>query len=222
MKSIVLAVALFASAIAPARRRATFVMLTTQQASASTHTAPTGPNQLSPEEIQRAIHGEGKDHWIEIEDMGLTAASGSGTPRIFLFMPEAVLASQSQSAKKQFLAYEPTSEEKRRSMMIVAHGFVGKTAREGCASVTRVILLSDPSGGLVKEAYLSEPLNETRQSGVRAAHCRALRTKFTLDDVQKVKAAAPDGEFLVAVFSGTVNTKMYKIKKKHQAKLGLP
>jgi hypothetical protein len=40
--------------------------------------------------------------------------------------------------------------------------------------------------------------------------------------VQKVKAAAPDGEFLVAVFSGAVNTKMYKIKKKHQSKLGLP
>jgi hypothetical protein len=73
----------------------------------------------------------------------------------------------------------------------------------------------------VKEAYLSEPLNETRQNGARAAHCQALRTKFTLDDVQQVKAAAPDGEFLVAVFSGTVNTKMYKIKKKHLAKLGL-
>jgi hypothetical protein len=222
MKSIALAVALFASAIAPARLSATFVMLTTQQASASTYTAPSDPNQLSPEEIQRAIRGEGKDHWVEIEDMGLTAANGSGTPRIFLFMPEAVLASQSESAKKQFLTYEPTSEEKRRSIMISAHGFVGKTAREGCASVTRVILLSDPSGGVVKEAYLSEPLNETRQNGVRAAHCQALRTKFTLDDVQKVKAAAPDGEFLVAVFSGAVNTKMYKIKKKHQAKLGLP
>jgi len=221
MKSIVLAIALFASAIASARLRATFAMLTTQQASASTHTAPADLNQLSPEEIQRAIRGEGKDHWIEIEDMGLTAAHGSGTPRILLFIPEAVLASQSESAKKQFVSYEPTSEEKRRSLMISAHGFVGKTAREGCTSVTRVILLSDPSGGVVKEAYLSEPLNEARQNGVRAAHCQALRAKFTLDDVQKVKAAAPDGEFLGAVFSGAVNTKMYKIKKKHQAKLGL-
>jgi hypothetical protein len=29
-----------------------------------------------------------------------------------------------------------------------------------------------------------------------------------------------NGEFLVAVFSGSVNTKMYKIKRKHQSKLG--
>jgi len=36
-----------------------------------------------------------------------------------------------------------------------------------------------------------------------------------------VKSAAQSGEFLVAVFAGGVNTKMYKIKKKHQAKLGL-
>jgi hypothetical protein len=32
---------------------------------------------------------------------------------------------------------------------------------------------------------------------------------------------APNGEFFVAVFAGTVNTKMYKIKPKHQSKLGL-
>jgi hypothetical protein len=221
MKSIALAVALLVSAVSPAYLRSAFAMLTTRPASALSQTAPAGSNQLSPEEIQRALHGEGKDHWLEIEDMDLTAAHGSGTPRILLFMPEAVLASQSESAKKQFVSYEPTSEEKRRSLMISAHGFVGKKAREGCTSVTRVILLSDSAGGVVKEAYLSEPLNETRQNGARAAHCQALRTKFTLDDVQQVKAAAPDGEFLVAVFSGTVNTKMYKIKKKHQAKLGL-
>jgi hypothetical protein len=221
MKNIFLAVTFsLGLATLPAFLHSTFSIAWAQAGAVSGQAAPADPNQLSPEEIQRAIRGEGKDHWIEIEDMGLTAANGSGTPRILLFMPEAVLASQSESAKKQFLTYEPTSEEKRRSLMISAHGFVGKTAREGCASVTRVILLSDPSGGVVKEAYLSEPLNETRQNGVRAAHCQALRTKFTLDDVQKVKAAAPDGEFLVAVFSGTVNT-MYKIKKKHQAKLAL-
>jgi len=216
MKNIVLAAAfLFASA-------ATFAVLPGPPALTIAQAAPGDPNQLSAQEIQRAIHGEGKDHWIEIEDMGLTAAHGAGTPKILLFMPEAVLAMQSESARNQFISYDPTSEETRRSIMIVAHGFVGKTAREGCASITRVALLSDASGAVVKEAYLSEPLREARQNGARAAHCQALRTKFTLDDVQKVKAAAPDGEFLVAVFSGAVNTKMYKIKKKHQAKLGLP
>jgi|SRR5579864_40083 len=215
MKNIALAAAfLFASA-------ATLAVLPTPRALMIAQAAPADPNQLSAQEIQRAIHGEGKDHWIEIEDMGVTTANGSGTPKVLLFMPEAVLAMKSESAKKQFLAYEPTDEEKRRSLTISAHGFVGKTLREGCASITRVILLSDASGAVVKEAYLSEPLAETRQNGARAAHCQALRTKFTLLDVQTVKAAAPDGEFLVAVFSGAVNTKMYKIKKKHQAKLGL-
>ncbi|MBZ5508680.1 MAG: hypothetical protein LAO78_24735 [Acidobacteriia bacterium] len=223
MKSIIALVAIFSLAsISPSFLRAAFATLTNQPALTAAQATPASSTQLSPEEIQRAIHGEGKDHWIEIEDMGLTSAHGSGTPRILLFMPEAVLAMQSDSAKKQFTSYEPTSEEKRRSMTIVAHGFVGKTAREGCAPITRVVLLSDAAGGLVKEAYLSEPLRETRNNGARnAPHCQALRTRFTLDDVQKVKAAAPDGEFLVAVFSGAVNTKMYKIKKKHQSKLGL-
>jgi hypothetical protein len=36
-----------------------------------------------------------------------------------------------------------------------------------------------------------------------------------------VKVAAPNGEFLVAVFAGSVNTKMYKVKKKHLSKLEL-
>jgi hypothetical protein len=233
MKTTVLVPALLLiSIVSPAFLRATFgaftnKAFTSQPAVTAGQATPAGPNhlsppsQLSPEEVQRAIRGEGKDHWIEIEDMGLTAAHGGQTPKILLFMPEAVLAMQSESAKKQFTAYEPASEDKRRSLMIVAHGSVGRTAREGCTPITRVVLLSDPSGGLVKEAYLSEPIKETRQNGSRAAHCQALRTKFSLDDVQKVKAAAPDGEFLVAVFSGTVNTKMYKIKKKHQSKLGL-
>jgi hypothetical protein len=85
-----------------------------------------------------------------------------------------------------------------------------------------VVLLSDPNGTIVKEAYLSEPLEETWRNNVGGTnHCQELRAKFTLDDVQKVKAAAHDGEFYVAVFAGSVNTKMYKVKKKHQSSLKL-
>jgi hypothetical protein len=84
------------------------------------------------------------------------------------------------------------------------------------------VLLSDPSGSVAKEAYLSEPVAETWRNNFGATNqCQALRTKFSLRDLQTVKAAAPDGEFFVAVFSGTVNTKMYKIKNKHQSKLAL-
>jgi len=138
-------------------------------------------------------------------------------------MPEAIIAIDAESARKQFIKYEPSPENKRRSLTIVAQGYVGKTVTDGCASVTRVVLLSDPSGeGVVKEAYLSEPHAETWGNNYGATNeCRYLVAKFSLRDVQEVKAAAPKGEFFVAVFSGATNTKMYKVKKKFQSKLGL-
>jgi hypothetical protein len=177
-------------------------------------------DELSDEEVKLALSGRGRDHWVSIEDMGLMAAQGNQVPTITLYMPEAVLARRGESAKKQFTQYEPPDEDKRRSLMIVAQGYAGKTITEGCTSITRVVLLSDPSGGIVEEAYLSEPLGEIWRNNFGASnHCQALRTKFSLDSVQKVRAAAPNGEFLVAVFAGTVKTKMYKIKHKHQSKL---
>jgi len=155
--------------------------------------------------------------------MGLMAAQGNQVPTITLYMPEAVLAIQGESAKKQFMKYEPSDEDRRRSLMIVAQGYAGKTIAEGCTSITRVVLLSDSSGSVVRESYLSEPLGEIWRNNLGATNrCQALRTKFSIDDVEKVKAAAPNGEFVVAVFSGAANTKMYKIKKKHQSRLGLP
>jgi hypothetical protein len=186
--------------------------------------APIAPRAdvLSDDEVKLAVSGKGRDHWVFIEDAGLMAAQGNQVPAITLYMPEAVLAIRAESAKKQFTKYEPEEEEKRRSLMIVAQGYAGKTITEGCTSITRIVLLSDPSGGVVQEAYLSEPLGETWRNGFGATNqCQSLRVKFSLADVRKVKAAAPNGEFLVAVFAGSVNTKMYKIKKKHQSKLGL-
>ena len=177
---------------------------------------------LSDEEVRLALGGNGKDHRVLIQDMGLMAAQGHQVPSITLYMPEAVLAVQAESARKQFSKYEPSEEEKRRSLMVVAEGYAGKTITEGCTSITRVVLLSDTSGGVVQEAYLSEPLQETWRNNFGATDsCQALRAKFSLEDVTRVRAAAPNGEFLVAVFAGAVNTKMYKIKHKHQSKLGL-
>jgi hypothetical protein len=188
----------------------------------ATANQPQAAGMLSDEEVKLALEGKGKDHWVLIQDMGLMAAQGNQVPTISLFMPEAVLGIQAQSAKKQFTHYEPTEEDERKSLMIVAHGYAGKTIAEGCTSITRIVLLSDSSGGIVKEAYLTEPLGETWRNGFGATNeCQALRAKFSLDDVQTVRQAAPNGEFLVAVFAGSVNTKMYKIKKKHQSKLTL-
>jgi len=177
---------------------------------------------LSADEVRQALSGSGKNHWVLVEDMGLMAAQGNQVPSITLYMPEAVLAIRAESAKKQFLHFEPSEDDMRRSLMAVAQGYAGKTITEGCTSITRVVLLSDPSGRVVKEAYLSEPLEEAWRNNLGASNrCQALRVKFSLNDVRQVKAAAPNGEFIVAVFSGSVNTKMYKVKKKHQSKLGL-
>jgi hypothetical protein len=177
---------------------------------------------LSDDEVKLAVSGKGRDHWVWIMDTGLMAAQGNQVPAITLYMPEAVLAIRAESARNQFIQYEPSEEDKRRSLMIVAQGYAGKTITEGCTSITRVVLLSDPSGAVIKEAYLSEPLDEIWRNNLGATNrCQALRTKFSLDDVQKVRDAASKGEFLVAVFSGSVNTKMYKIKRKHQSKLNL-
>ena len=180
------------------------------------------PNMLSDDEVKLAMAGNGRNHSVLIYDMGLMAAQGNQVPSITLYLPEAVLAIQSESAKKQFTQYEPSEEEKRRSLMVVAEGYAGKTITEGCTSITRIVLLSSPAGGIVQEAYMAEPLNETWRNNFGATNnCQALRAKFLLADVQKVKAAALHGEFFVAVFSGTTNTKMYKVKRKHQSKLGL-
>jgi len=189
-------------------------------------TTPQTPtiDRLTDEEVKSAMAGNGKDHWIPIADRGLMAAGGAtGTvPHISLFMPEAVISIANERAKKQFLQYEPTEGERERSLMVVAQGYIGKTYQEGCESITRVVLVSSPSGGVVEEAYSSEPGTEAWANAFGATnYCQWLRTKFSLAAVKRVQAAAKDGEFYVAVFAGSVNTKTYKIKHKHQSKLGL-
>ncbi len=183
---------------------------------------PTPKEELSDSEVNAALTGRGKDHWVDIEDMGLMAAQGSRAPSITLYMPDAMIAIQSESARKQYLKYEPSEEDRQRALTIVAEGYVAETVQGGCNSITRVVLLSNPSGDVVKEAYLSEPLGETWRNAFGAGnYCGTFRAKFWLDDVQAVRAAAKDGEFYVAAFSGAVNTKTYKVKRKHQSKLGL-
>ncbi|MGA9544608.1 MAG: hypothetical protein WBQ85_13630, partial [Candidatus Sulfotelmatobacter sp.] len=176
---------------------------------------------LSDDEVQQALSGKGIDHSVLLFNMG-ELRSGAQAPAITLFMPEAVLAMSAKSHNNAFTQYEPSEEDKRRSLTIVAEGYAGTKITDGCTSITRVVLLSDPSGAVVKEAYLSEPLEENWKNNFGATNrCQGLRTKFSLDDVQEVKAAAPNGEFFVAVFSGNVDTKMYKIKRKHQSRLDL-
>jgi hypothetical protein len=181
------------------------------------------PGTLPEDEVELALNGTGRGHAVYIMDGGTGAPSLTPlVASITLYMPDAILAMRSASAKAQFTKYVPSEEDKQLSLTITAHGSAGSTIAEGCTSITRVVLLSDPSGSVVKEAYLSEPLAQVWRNGYGATNeCDDLRAKFSLEDVHQVKNAASNGEFFVAVFSGAVNTKMYKVKNKYQAKLAL-
>jgi len=181
-------------------------------------------DSLSEAEVQAAMGGRGKDHWVTIFDMGWSAAQSAagGSPYIALFMPEAVIAAKNEQMKRQFLSYKPTGEERKRSLTVVAQGRVGETYQEGCESVTRVVLHSSESGGVVEEAYLSEAGKEAWSNAFGATnYCQRLKVKFSLAAVERVRAAAKDGEFFMSVFAGSQKTKTYKIKRKYQTKLGL-
>jgi hypothetical protein len=172
---------------------------------------------------QKAEEATGKDHTVAIMDGGVGAPSATPlVASITLFMPEAVIAMKSASARSQFLKYSPSDEDRQRALMIQAHGAAGRTIQEGCTSITRVVLLSDPAGRVVKEAYYSEPATQVWKNGYGATNeCDDLIVKFWLKDVEDVKSAASNREFFVAVFSGSVNVKTYKVKRKFQVKLGL-
>jgi hypothetical protein len=158
---------------------------------------------------------------VLIKDQGLMAAQGKQVPFINLFTPEGAIAAMQENARREFKSYEPSEEDMRAALRIFAQGYVGKTIAEGCASITRIVLLSDVQGTITKEAYWSESVVQAWHNNFGAeAHCAALRAKFEMADVEEVRSAAANGEFFVAVFSGSINTKIYKVKRKHQEKLG--
>jgi hypothetical protein len=178
--------------------------------------------KLPSEEVQAALSGSGRNRWVEIQDMGLMAAQGAQVPAITLLMPQAIIATRSDAAKEAFRHYEPSDEDQRNALTIIARGYAGETMAGGCTDITRVVLLSSESGGTIEEAYLSEAVDETWRNGFGATDsCQRLRAKFSMLSVKRIKSAARNGEFFVAVFSGASKTKVYKIKNKHQAKLGL-
>jgi hypothetical protein len=210
----------------PAAPSAQPVSATTSSPTTGEAKAPAAPQveMLTDDELKSALAGNGKDHYVQINDAGLMAAQGAfGTlPHITLFMPEAIIAIHKEQAKKQYISYEPSDDDRRRMLTIFAQGYIGKSYQEGCVNVTRIVLLSSPAGEVVEEANSSEAGAEAWANAFGATnHCQWLRAKFSLDAVKKAKAAAKDGEFYVAVFSRSQNTKTYKIKHKHQDKLAL-
>jgi hypothetical protein len=127
--------------------------------------APTqsSAHMLNDREVNAALSGSGRNHYVTILDVSLNPLTPTGKrlPSITLFTPEALLASAAESARKQFMHVELTEEQKRRSLTVFAEGYVGEKITDGCISITRIVLLSDPLGSSVQEAYLSQPMDET-------------------------------------------------------------
>jgi hypothetical protein len=160
--------------------------------------------------------------FVHIEDGGILAAQGKKVPFINIFTVEGLIAYEKTIAKQTFRQYNPSNVNLNPHIHILAQGYVGKNITSGCESITRIVLLSDEAGSVVREAYWSESEPVTYLNNFNAKmQCNVLRAKFDMEDVRYVRESAKDGEFYVAVFSGTINNKTYKIKHKHQNKLDL-
>lgn len=188
-------------------------------------------DSLSPNEIQAAIAGSGKSHHIHLTDVGgnflrdmaaglaCNSCSTAVEAGIDVYLPDALIALRSELARRQYLPYTPAQEDTQRGMAVFAQGWIG-TITTGCQSVTRIALLSDVSGAAVEEAYSSNPADSVYQNAFGAKiNCQILSARFSMDSVRRVQAAAPNGEFQIAVFVGDTH-KAYTLKRKHQAKLG--
>ena len=70
----------------------------------------------------------GKRHAVTLIDGGPLKAfdtSGIRWPYIELLMPDAFIEYKSEEAKKQFLEYVPSDEDKAPALLIHAQGFIG-------------------------------------------------------------------------------------------------
>jgi hypothetical protein len=190
------------------------------------------PNYLTFAEIQAAAHGSGK---------GVTITAGSTLGQAFaasladvnlaqyasiqLFTTESWIAFRAQLAHRQYQQFDPTSlsqEETLRGLVVAAlGGAYGTNAGPSCNSVTRIALISDKGGAQVAEAIDQESASSSWSNAFGAsASCNALIAKFAATDVQRVASAAQQGEYFVAVFSGTNMLFMYKVKEKYLREIG--
>lgn len=166
----------------------TFVFVLWNPLIAQTPAAPL-EESLSPAKVKAALAGNGSKHWITLTDNRLMLAAallGRGElaqePSVTILMPDAIIAMRGTFARKQYLPYEPDTEDRRRSLTIVAEGIaIGSPSGPACSSIARVVLLSDRSGGTTAEAYTSESTDESWQNGFGASsQCQSLRARFSL------------------------------------------
>jgi hypothetical protein len=194
--------------------------------------AAAGSDYLTATELRSAAQGTGK---------GVTITAGSTLGQSFaaslanvnlaqyasiqLFTTESWIAFRAHLAHQQYQQFDPTTlspQETLRGLVVVAlGGAYGTTAGPSCNSVTRIALISDKGGAQVAEAVNQDSTSSSWSNAFGAsASCSALMAKFTASDVQRVAAAAQQGEYFVGVFSGTNMLFMYKVKEKYLKELG--
>jgi hypothetical protein len=88
--------------------------------------------ELSDEEVKAALEGKGGNDWVAILDGDLGAYSGAQVPEITLYLPQAILAMQNASAKRQYLSYVPSHEDRENALTVFAQGFVANNVLDGC------------------------------------------------------------------------------------------
>jgi hypothetical protein len=182
---------------------------------------------LSDAEIQAALQSPGKKHHTNLIDMQtLFANTGTGhgkqIPQVDIYMPDAWIATQAKYAKSQYQKYDPAPDS-LRAITIVALGIVmGTNSGPSCDSVSRIALISDKEGEVVIEAAQTDSATSSWHNGFGAtAACKSATSKFLLGDVEKVRAASKDGQFIVGVFYEGGSRKLYKVKKQYLKELGL-
>jgi hypothetical protein len=178
-------------------------------------------DNLSAEEVAGAIAQKAGSGFVKMAASFGNRYGCTQWPSISIYTPEGWLNALNVIDHKQFLAFAPTPADMMRALTIISQGCAaGTSAGPQCESITRVALLSDTKGQIVVEAVKNEPLTQAWQNGFGAsAACSALVSKFSLNDLQKVRDK--DGEFLVATFSGSQPPRMYSVKKKQLQSLGI-
>jgi hypothetical protein len=182
---------------------------------------------LSDADVQAALQSTGKKHHTNLIDMQmLFANTGSGhgrqIPQIDIYMPDAWIATQAKYAKSQYQKYDPKPDS-LKAITVVAVGIViGTNSGPSCDSVSRIALISDKEGGVVVEAVQTDSVSSSWHNGFGAsAACKSATSKFLLGDLEKVRAASKDGQFIVGVFYEGGSRKLYTVKKQYLKELGL-
>lgn len=182
---------------------------------------------LTPDVIAQAETSKTEHHIRQTDNSELFATGFFGgrhvasAATIDIYLPDTWIWNEAQYAKNEYLPFKPSALDESDTLKIIAAGMA--LAGPTCESPDRVALLSGQSGKVVVEAVSSEDIGYVLQNGFGAkAKCANLLAAFPMSGLERVRAAAENGEFIVGVFYKNGSRKLYKIKHGDQKKLGLP